>query len=172
MEPLEDIDARIDISPFRYWFILGVLAVFCSLLIRVIWTTELALSTQIALYVGLGFALYLTVTLLRHERSSLILTQRGVETLDGKVLCEMSEIESVDRGGFSFKPSKGFLIRLKTERPTAWHPGLWWQFGKKIGVGGLTSTAQCKKMAELLVLRLKFPDGWPEIDPANPDKNL
>jgi len=66
----------------------------------------------------------------------------------------VADIERVDRGVFAFKPSNGFLVRTREPSARAWRPGLWWRFGRRIGVGGVTSANQTKAMSEILAAML------------------
>jgi hypothetical protein len=82
------------------------------------------------------------------------LTETEIRTSNGEVLARMDEILAVDRGAFAFKPSNGFTLKLNTKKPRAWAPGLWWRFGRRVGVGGVTSAGQAKFMAEQIALRI------------------
>ena len=81
------------------------------------------------------------------------LTEAGLEQSDGRILVAMDEIAGVERGLFAAKPSNGFLIRLERSYPLAWAPGLWWRWGRRLGVGGMTRAGEAKAIAELLALR-------------------
>jgi hypothetical protein len=87
------------------------------------------------------------------------LTDDGLRMSDGTVLARLEDIHSVDRSFFAFKPSNGFLVTLKTRYPTKWAPGLWWRIGKRIGIGGLTSGAEGKIMADTLATMIAERDG-------------
>ena len=62
----------------------------------------------------------------------------------GPSLHNLKNIARVERGLFAFKPSNGFLILLNNPMSRAWHPGLWWRFGRRIGIGGVTPQAEGK----------------------------
>ena len=66
---------------------------------------------------------------------------------------------SVDRGLFAFKPSNGFVVVLSQGGWRGWAPGLWWRLGRRLGVGGVTSAAQAKAMAEILSIEIARRDG-------------
>lgn len=74
----------------------------------------------------------------------------------GRTLCSIDEVAAVDRGFFAFKPANGFRIRLKrpTTRGAVYAPGLWWRIGRIVMVGGVTSGAQAKAMADLITVLL------------------
>ncbi|WP_243644986.1 hypothetical protein [Rhodovulum euryhalinum] len=80
------------------------------------------------------------------------LTREGLFDSDGRELARIDEIAGIDRGMFALKPSNGFTLRLNVPKPRAWAPGVWWRIGRRIGVGGVTSAAQAKAMAEILTL--------------------
>ena len=91
-------------------------------------------------------------------RLDLHLREDGVYSSDGVLVAELRNIKQVERGMFAFKPSNGFTIVLKTSMSRAWHPGLWWRFGRRVGVGGVTPQAQGKLMAERLEIMLQNPN--------------
>ena len=82
------------------------------------------------------------------------LTRDGLRSTDGEVIAPLEQIESVDRGMFAFKPSNGFILRLKSAASPRWRPGLWWRLGRRVGVGGVTPGAQGKAMADTLSVLL------------------
>ncbi len=81
---------------------------------------------------------------------SLELTREEFRTGSGRVLTPISNVASVDRGVFAFKPSHGFLIKLREPSGSGWAPGLFWQRGRLIGVGGVLPGGQSRAMAELI----------------------
>lgn len=84
---------------------------------------------------------------------SIDLNSGGLRESSGRVLCSFDNIKTVDRGAFSFKPSNGLLIRLHEPMDAAWAPGLWWRYGTRLGIGGITNAGQAKAMAEMISLR-------------------
>ena len=76
------------------------------------------------------------------------LTATELRDSAGTVLARIDEVQSVERGTFAFKPSNGFTLVLNSKKPRAWLPGLWWRFGRRVGVGGVTNAGQAKFMAE------------------------
>lgn len=82
------------------------------------------------------------------------LREQGLFLGDGTRLCAIEDIRSVERGAFAFKPSNGFLIRLKDRAQSAWVPGLYWRYRRLIGVGGITPAAQGKLMADMIAAML------------------
>ena len=90
----------------------------------------------------------------RATRVAVELTEAGLRTSDGEMIAAMEDIASVDRGAFAFKPSNGFILRLKGRAPGRWQPGLWWRFGPRVGIGGVTPGAQGKVMADIIAAKL------------------
>lgn len=92
------------------------------------------------------------------------LTEQELRLSDGTVIFRIEDVAKVDRSFFAFKPSNGFLVTLKTKYPSGWAPGLWWRFGKRVGVGGLTSGAEGKTMADTLAAMIAARDGLVDLD--------
>jgi len=90
----------------------------------------------------------------RATANSLVLRRDGIFDLAGDEICALTNIQSVDRSMFAMKPSNGFLVRLHNPMPRRWAPGLFWRFGRRIGVGGSTPAAQGKQMADILAVLL------------------
>lgn len=110
------------------------------------------------LLIGVGLlCLWGAWQMFRATDRDLVLTREGLFESTGRPLALMSDIASVDRGVFAFKPSNGFLIRLKDPAPRAWVPGLWWRVGRRIGVGGATNGKAARHMADIITLLLADP---------------
>ncbi len=84
----------------------------------------------------------------------LVLTSQELRDTSGRRLARLDDIDGVDRGFFAFKPSNGFMIKLKESAPRAWAPGLWWRIGRRVGVGGTTSGRAAREMADLISVLL------------------
>lgn len=105
--------------------------------------------------IGLGgLILWLSSKFWIASGRSISLTSEGLFDSNGHCLARLDEIEKIERGVFAFKPSNGFLLVLKDPKPRGWAPGLWWSFGRRVGVGGVTPAAQGKYMAEMLAMEL------------------
>lgn len=87
------------------------------------------------------------------------LTEDELRLSDGTVICRTEDVDKIDRSFFAFKPSNGFLVTTKVRYPAAWAPGLWWRFGKRIGVGGVTPGSDGKIMADTLAALVATRDG-------------
>lgn len=102
----------------------------------------------------LGMALlmlYAALSLWRATGDGLELTRTELRTVSGRVLTLIENVESVDRGVFAFKPSNGFLIKLVEPCGAGWSPGLWWQRGRWLGVGGVVRGGEARAMAEVMM---------------------
>ena len=78
------------------------------------------------------------------------LTETALIDSEGEVLARVEDIVSVNRGMLAIKPSNGFMLLLKDPAPRAWQPGLWWRFGRRVAVGGVTSGGQTRPMADII----------------------
>lgn len=86
------------------------------------------------------------------------LTEDAVVDTAGRVLCRLDEVEGIDRGMFAFKPSNGFVLRLRAPAQRHWAPGLWWRLGRRVGIGGVTPAVESKFMAEMIAVQLEQRD--------------
>ena len=98
---------------------------------------------------------------------SVVLTREVVRTGSGRVLTTVDIVARVDRGIFAVRPSNGFVIRLKEPSGHGWALGLWWQRGRRLGIGGTLGGGQTRAMADILgamVLEregnIKGPTNW------------
>ncbi|SMX30266.1 hypothetical protein TRP8649_04409 [Pelagimonas phthalicica] len=103
------------------------------------------------------FALWTSQMLWQATSRILILTDEALIDSEGDVLARIDQIAKVDRGAFAMKPSNGFVIFLKEPMPKAWHPGLWWRLGKRVAVGGVTSGAETKPVADIITMKITKP---------------
>ena len=146
-EPLHILRA----SPPRRIFAVGVQGVLGLLLLWI----ALAVPPE-----GLGWRAFLVLAglgavllALRGWRGSdavLVLDADGLRQADGTPVAPMQAIASVDRSLFTFKPSNGFLIRMREPLGFGWTPGLWWRVGRRVGVGGVTNARDTKMLADAL----------------------
>lgn len=147
--------ARVEASAGRRVFGIGVLTL---LALALVW---LGVSPQpvafgmrllvLAIALAVAFAGW---TMYRATTLSLELTQEGLQDSSGHLLAPLHQITGVDRGTFAFKPSNGFLLRLSQAGPRRFLPGLYWQLGRRIGVGGVLRGAETKQMADIITIHL------------------
>lgn len=152
-------------SPPRRVMGAGMLGILGVLLIWLAFTTATSVAWGGVLVLVGAASLALAVRLWQATAGALLLTAAGLTDEAGRVLAPIEEIVSVDRGAFAFKPSNGFLLRLTGSGARGWAPGLWWRMGRRMGVGGVTSAAQAKAMAEILSLQVS--GRLAEPDPKN-----
>ncbi|MXU66580.1 hypothetical protein [Oceanomicrobium pacificus] len=147
--------ARLDVSQNRRYFGVAMLGGLGLLLLYIAAAHPpqelLGLVTLILFGAG---ALWQGWRLWRATAQGILLTSEGLHLTDGTEICRLDQIRDVDRGFFSFKPSNGFLLRLKEPMPRVWAPGLWWRFHTRAGIGGTTSARQGKEMADAITILL------------------
>lgn len=143
--------ARLEASGPRRIIGAAVLAMLGAFLIYLaLWHPPQSLALRVFL-VGFGaFALFGCVRLWHCTLVTLELTATELREEGGRVLARVDQITDVSRGAFAFKPSNGFSLTLKSPGGFVWAPGLWWRVGRRIGVGGVTSAAPARVMAETI----------------------
>ena len=151
---MSDIISELSASPGRRVFGVSVLSFLGLLLLRMGLTGGgLEFLDLVVLLMGIG-AIAAAWVMYRATNRSVILTTEALVDSEGVVLARLDDIATVDRGTFAFKPSNGFLMRTKTRGHRLWQPGLYWRFGRRIGVGGITRAAEAKAMADLITIKL------------------
>ncbi|MEL6642244.1 MAG: hypothetical protein AAFP98_13215 [Pseudomonadota bacterium] len=101
-----------------------------------------------------GGVLVMADALRRATKGHIILREDALMDERGVVLAQLDDIAGVDRGILAFKPSNGFVLTMKSKQPRSWAPGLWWRYGRFLGVGGVVSAGQTKFMAEQIAFAL------------------
>ena len=156
----EEVLIRISPSPVRRWSAISVFVVLCCVLVWLAFIGGGDLGWRL-LFLALGIACFLMADVLRRATMNGIeLTRTELRTSEGHVLTTVENVSKVERGAFAFKPSNGFLVRLKSPSGRGWAPGLWWQSGTYLGVGGVISAGQSKAMAEILAAMIA--GLWPD----------
>lgn len=100
---------------------------------------------------GLGI-MYSGEKMRKATLESIILTSEGLFSSNGTKLVGIENVKSIDRGVFAFKPSNGFTVLMHERQARAWQPGLWWRYGRRLGVGGVVQASQTKSMAEVMAV--------------------
>ncbi|MBT0958792.1 hypothetical protein IV417_15490 [Alphaproteobacteria bacterium KMM 3653] len=150
----ESILAEITPSPPRRFVGLGILWVLAAILIGLAIKHETEAGTSLFLVGFAAFTMFWAEAVRRATRTHLYLTEEHLRDSRGRVLARFEDMVKVDRGTFAFKPSNGFVLVLSVKPPAIWAPGLYWRLGRRIGVGGVTSAAQTKTMAEIIAFRI------------------
>ncbi len=138
---------------------LGILWALGVMLVYLGFTAPLeGLGGRVA-FIGLGAAaMFFADKLRRATLLQIEMTEEEIRDTDGRLICRLDNIKAVERGMLAFKPSNGFLLTLHEPMERAWAPGLWWRFGRKVGIGGITPGSQGKFMADLIAMKLKGHD--------------
>lgn len=155
----DEVLAQVTASAGRRVLGIGMLAVLAILVIYVAMASPPALGWQVFL-IALGVtALMIAQAMWKATQHTLELTRTELRDDTGHVLVLLEDVSSIDRGAFAFKPSNGFLLRLKKPYARDWRPGLWWRVSRRIGVGGMVPMRPTKFMAETIALLLAERDG-------------
>lgn len=141
--------ARINVSPLRRWVGLAALSIVGVVFAWAFVNDEQALF----LVVAVGCALLLMMSW-KATASTLVLTRDGIFDSERGEIVSLDEIQTLVTGHFAMRPSNGFSLRMKTPVAARWFPGLWWSFGRRVGIGGLASGRQTKAFAEALSIIL------------------
>ncbi|PCH74416.1 MAG: hypothetical protein COC12_03680 [Rhodobacteraceae bacterium] len=140
----------VEASSVRRWMGVIMLGGLGGLVIYVALVAPPKLGWQVFLIIVGALSLWMAEKMRRATEYRIELTETELRSSDGQILALVSEIQSVDRGVFAFKPSNGFIVRTNAPQSRVWRPGLWWRMGRRIGVGGVTSAGQTKAMSEVL----------------------
>lgn len=148
----DEVLATIQASTPRRWAGVGMLTTVGALVTYVAVVSPPEPVWQIFLLAIGGASLWLAHSVWRATEDCIELTRTELRSGSGELIARVEDIEAVDRGVFAFKPSNGFLVRMRHKMPNRWAPGLWWRVGRRVGVGGMTAAAEAKFMSEALGL--------------------
>ena len=155
-QPDEDgIYAQLQASPGRRIFAYGAQFGLGGIIIYVTLVQPPSLPWMMFMLAFGVVMLWQAERLRRSTTVTIELTATELRDSAGTVLAHIDEVQSVERGTFAFKPSNGFTLVLNSKKPRAWLPGLWWRFGRRVGVGGVTNAGQAKFMAERISMMIK-----------------
>ncbi|MDX1780596.1 MAG: hypothetical protein R3256_04670 [Thalassovita sp.] len=147
----QDIQAMAVVSQPRRWMGVCMMALLGALLIYLGFAKPPAsIGWQVFLIVLGGVAIAITVKMYAATKLQLFLTEEDLRDSEGHVIARIEDITGVERGAFAIKPSNGFMIRLSKSQPRAWHPGIWWRLGRRVGIGGVIPGSQTRIMAETI----------------------
>ena len=104
----------------------------------------------LAFLAGTGAAAVMAYRLWSSTETYIQLTRQELRDSAGRIMARVEDIKTVERGAFAFKPSHGFLVTVETPGPRTVVPGVWWRFGRRVGVGGTAPPGQARFMAELI----------------------
>ena len=158
MSDAEPFEMRIAPSPARRALGVGMLLALGALLVTVaLARPPEALGWRLFLLAAGGGALWLGRRMWRLSAQGLVLTDEGLREAGegGRWVARLEAVEGVERGAFAFKPSNGFLLRLRAPGPRAWAPGIWWRLDRRVGVGGVLRAGEARAAADLMHLMLE-----------------
>lgn len=158
LDDKNEVLATVQASAGRRGLGMGCLVLLGGLLIYMAFARPPAFHWQIFL-IGVGAGALWCADAMRRATASMVeLTPEVLRDGDGTVIARVDQIEGIDRGFFAFKPSNGFLLKLKTSEGRVWRPGLWWRLGRRVGIGGMTPGSQTKFMSEILAAMMAEKD--------------
>ncbi|MGC3936435.1 hypothetical protein ACOTTU_01370 [Roseobacter sp. EG26] len=149
-----EVLATVAASNGRRFLGIGLLAFLGVLVIYVAIVAPPSFGWQLFLIAIGASSLMIADAMRRSTVHRLELTKTELRDSGGLTIAEVDNIVSIDRGAFAFKPSNGFLLRLQEPVERKWCPGLWWRFGRRVGVGGMTPGRQTKYMSEIIAVML------------------
>lgn len=150
----KDVIAVVDVSSMRRVMGVGALYGLGAVILYTVFVSWSGLGAVVFGLILAAAAFAMAERLRQATKGRVLLTKDALVDDAGTVLIALDEIAGVDRGILAFKPSNGFVLTLKSKQPRGWAPGLWWRFGRFLGVGGAVSAGQTKFMAEQIVFAL------------------
>lgn len=146
----QDVLATVEATQTRRVFGVCVLGLLGLMTLYISVTTPPSLGWLVFLVViGVG-ALSMSWRMWHATEYRVELTTDVLRCSDGTEIVRIDALTHVDRGVFAFKPSNGFILRANSAGTFKWYPGLWWRFGKRVAIGGVTPGGQAKAMSEIL----------------------
>ena len=97
--------------------------------------------------IGFWFRRFLRV----YAKIGFNINESGLFNLDDTLICRIKDIERVDVSPYTFKSANGFIIYLKTRSAFKFVPGLFWQVGRRISIGGMISKSESKYLSNTLI---------------------
>lgn len=149
LDKTDEVFMRLAPSAGRRFIGAGSLAALGILLLTLVFETQ-GVWSAFFLFMAL-LMLFAAQRLWQATGGCIELTETELRTGDGRVLTTIANVKGVDRSVFAFKPSNGFLVKLEEPSGSGWSPGLWWQRGRMIGVGGVVRGGEARAMAEFIM---------------------
>ncbi|QPM89188.1 hypothetical protein [Pseudooceanicola algae] len=151
----DEVLARIDASPARRFFGVGVLVLLAVAVGNIAMMPDSAsFGRRIPLFAVAAVLVFGAWSMSKATALGLEYTAQGLRDSSGRMIAPEALILSVDRGTFAFKPSNGFVLRLSSAPGLMFRPGLYWRIGKRAGIGGVLRGAETRAMADMITLRL------------------
>ena len=138
-------------SPLRRVIGTGALLLLCAVFLRQGYDRYLETGGGVWLILLAAVGVYAALRFWHSSATGLELTPTELRDTRGRQLVRLDDIVSVNRDIFAMvKPTNGFVIETRDKLPGAFIPGIWWRYGRRIGIGGLTGPGEGKAVAELL----------------------
>lgn len=137
-------------SPARRYFAVICFVALAVVLIGLVVQGSPSILWQ-AVFLGTAIASLLGAKrLYQGTEDEVELTRTELRLRSGRLLTTIDNVNVVERGPFAFKPSNGFLVRLHAPCGKGWTPGLFWQRGTYLGIGGAINAGHTRAMAEAI----------------------
>ena len=147
----DEVLIGLNAAPARRMIGIGALILLCLVLLWHSYATYDQLSDGLVVILLALAGLYAAFRIWRSSRTGLELTPAELRESGGRQIVRVADIVKVEREALGiFKPTNGFVLVTREKMPAAGSPGIWWRFGKRVGVGGITGAGEGKAMAELL----------------------
>ncbi len=155
----DSVITQLKASPVRRGFALLVMMLLGFLLLYLTMTTDASFSHKVFLVAVSPAVMCMSRAMQRVPTGYIVLSSSGLFSVDGRTLALIDDITRVERGVFAFKPSNGFVVSLKQKTNRAWIPGMYWKFGARIGIGGVTAPSDAKFMSDTLAVLIAEREG-------------
>ncbi|MGY9029408.1 MAG: hypothetical protein ACKVIU_06075 [Rhodobacterales bacterium] len=155
----DSVITQLKASPVRRGFALLVMMLLGFLLLYLTMTTDASFFHKVFLVAVAAAVLWMARAMQRGTTGYIELRNTGLFFEDGRTLALIDDITRVERGVFAFKPSNGFVVSLKQKTDRAWIPGMYWKFGARIGIGGVTAPSDAKFMSDTLAVLIAEREG-------------
>lgn len=140
--------ARLDAGPTRRGVATGLVAgAGAALMVTASGMGDLAGIVLAVLGIG---GVGVSAAVWRATAGHVVLTPGGLYDQTGACLVPLADVDAVITAPFAVKPSNGFTLRLRRAHPARWRPGLYWRWGRRLGVGGVPAGRAARHMADLL----------------------
>lgn len=154
MHDQDEVLAELRVSPLRRVTAVTVMLGLAGVLFYVVWVNPPIAYLQFLFVIsGIG-ALIAARAVAKASAGAVILTTKLLRDRDGTQIAALDEIELVDAGFLALRPSNGFTIRLREPQQSMWRPGLWWRWGRRIGIGGMTPRQSGKMMSDMIKMQI------------------
>jgi hypothetical protein len=151
----DDIHFRVEASAARRFMAVGMQAILGAILLFVAFDSPPDFGWQVFLVVLGAGSLWMARKTYLSTQTAIELRKDGVLVdTNGEEIVNLDDVSHIARGMLALKPTNGFMIHLKAGAPTRWRSGMWWRFGRRIGVGGATPGQQTRALAQIVEMML------------------